>query len=110
MAIILDCFNSLTDPRREHRKQHKLSDIIFITIAAVICGADDWYEIEEYGKHKQDWLKTILELPYGIPSHSLPRFRGHVQPCVFNFRPGSCAKVFYELGTINRDHIRRTDY
>ena len=69
MAIILDCFNSLTDPRREHRKQHKLSDIIFITIAAVICGADDWYEIEEYGKHKQDWLKTILELPYGIPSH-----------------------------------------
>jgi len=69
MAGIIEHFESLPDPRREHRKEHKLIDIIFITIAAVICGADDWYEIEDYGIYKQDWLKTILELPGGIPSH-----------------------------------------
>jgi hypothetical protein len=45
MASIIEHFGSLPDPRREHRKEHKLIDIIFITIAAVICGADDWYEI-----------------------------------------------------------------
>ncbi len=69
MAGILEHFGSLNDPRRDHKKKHKLCDIIFISIAAVICGADDWYEIEEYGKYKYEWLKTILELPHGIPSH-----------------------------------------
>ncbi len=69
MASILEHFSSLPDPRRDHRKEHKLIDILFITIAAVICGADDWYEIEEYGKYKKTWLQTILELPNGIPSH-----------------------------------------
>lgn len=69
MASILDYFEPLPDPRREHKKRHLLCDIIFITIAAVICGADDWYEIEEYGKYKYEWLKTILALPNGIPSH-----------------------------------------
>ena len=69
MASIMEHFSSLPDPRRDHRKEHKLIDILFITIAAVICGADDWYEIEEYGKYKKPWLQTILELPNGIPSH-----------------------------------------
>ncbi len=69
MASILDYFELLPDPRREHKKRHLLCDIIFITIAAVICGADDWYEIEEYGKYKYEWLKTILALPNAIPSH-----------------------------------------
>src|SRR5215210_8353709 len=69
MPGILDHFASLPDPRRDHKKKHKLCDIIFITISAVICGADDWYDIEEYGRFKYEWLKTILELPHGIPSH-----------------------------------------
>lgn len=76
MATILDYFDPLRDPRREHKKQHKLCDILFITIAAVICGCDDWYEIEEFGNYRYDWLKTILELPNGIPSHSLSRPSG----------------------------------
>ena len=49
MADIIEHFGSLPDPRIERKKQHKLIDIIFITMAAVICGCDDWYEIEEYG-------------------------------------------------------------
>lgn len=69
MSNILEHFSSLPDPRRDHKKRHKLIDIVFITIAAVICGADDWYEVEEYGRDKAEWLNTILELPNGIPSH-----------------------------------------
>ncbi len=70
MSSIIEHFTKLTDPRtKEHKKEHKLIDIIFITIAAVICGAEDWNDIEEYGEEKEDWLKTILELPFGIPSH-----------------------------------------
>ena len=37
--------------------------------AAVICGCDEWNDIEEFGTIRYDWLKTILELPNGIPSH-----------------------------------------
>lgn len=70
MSDIISHFSKLTDPRtKEHKKVHKLTDIIFITIAAVISGAEDWNDIEEYGEQKEDWLKTILELPSGIPSH-----------------------------------------
>jgi len=70
MSGIIDYFSRLPDPRtKEHKKEHKLIDIIFITVAAVICGAEDWYEIAEYGEYKEDWLKKVLELPGGIPSH-----------------------------------------
>lgn len=62
-------FSSLTDPRMDRCKLHKLSDIVFITIAACLSGAEDWEEIEEYAEAKQDWLKTFLELANGIPSH-----------------------------------------
>ena len=46
-----------------------LADIIFITVAAVICGAETWNDIENYGKSKQEWLRKYLKLPNGIPSH-----------------------------------------
>ena len=70
MSNIIEHFSNLPDPRtKEHKKEHKLIDIIFITVAAVICGAEDWNDIEEYGQRKEEWLKTILELPCGIPSH-----------------------------------------
>ena len=70
MSSIIEHFSSLSDPRtKEHKKEHKLIDILFITIAAVICGAEDWNDIEYYGEEKEEWLKTILELPSGIPSH-----------------------------------------
>ena len=69
MQSPIDFFSSLTDPRMDRCKLHKLCDILFITIAACLSGAEDWEEIEEYGEAKQDWLKTFLELPNGIPSH-----------------------------------------
>lgn len=63
-------FSILTDPRLDNQnKQHKLIDIIIITICAVICGADDWVAIERWAKAKQKWLRKFLELPNDIPSH-----------------------------------------
>jgi hypothetical protein len=44
-------------------------DIITITIAAVLCGAEGWNEIELYGRTKEPWLRTFLKLQGGIPSH-----------------------------------------
>jgi predicted transposase YbfD/YdcC len=66
-------FSKIDDPRLDRRKRHKLVDIFAITVCAVICGANTWNEIEQYGHSKHDWLKTFLELPNGIPSHDTIR-------------------------------------
>ncbi len=68
-ASLLDHFRDLADPRAEHLLEHQLIDIIGLTICAVICGADSWVDIENYGKAKVDWLKGFLGLANGIPSH-----------------------------------------
>src|SRR5215208_5321540 len=62
-------FAKLKDPRRAHRRRHALQDIIFIALCAVIAGAQDWQEIETFGRKRRDWLQRFLELPHGIPSH-----------------------------------------
>ena len=66
---IAEHFGSVQDPRIERSKEHKLIDIISIAICAVICGAEGWVDIENFGKSKETWLKTFLELANGIPSH-----------------------------------------
>jgi predicted transposase YbfD/YdcC len=62
-------FSKVTDPRKDRTKDHKLIDIMGIAICAVICGAEGWVDIENFGKSKEHWLRTFLELPNGIPSH-----------------------------------------
>jgi len=77
-------FGSLEDPRVERTKQHKLLDIIIIAICGVICGAEGWVNIEEFGKEKEEWLKTFLELPNGIPSHdTFGRVFARIDPVQF---------------------------
>jgi hypothetical protein len=68
-ASLLKHFENLEDPRTDYLIEHKLVDIIGMTICAVICEAEIWVEIEEYGTSKFEWLKEFLELPNGIPSH-----------------------------------------
>lgn len=65
---ISDCFSDLTEPR-DSNKRHKLIDIITIALCAVICGADTWEDIEEFGVTKRAWFERFLELPHGIPGH-----------------------------------------
>lgn len=69
IGSIEDKFSQIEDPRIERKKLHKLLDIIVIAICGVICGADNWVDIEMFGNKKETWLKQFLELPNGIPSH-----------------------------------------
>jgi predicted transposase YbfD/YdcC len=69
LDAIEEHFSKVNDPRRDRTKDHKLIDIIAIAICGVICGAEGWVDIENYGNSKMAWLKTFLELPNGIPSH-----------------------------------------
>lgn len=66
---VMSYFADIDDPRSGQNISHPLISIITIAILGTICGADGWTEIEEYGKAKEDWLSTFLDLPKGIPSH-----------------------------------------
>lgn len=66
-------FAHMDDFRQLVKVKHKLVNIIAITIASVICGCEDWYEIEDFGRQKESWLKTFLDLPNGMPGHDTYR-------------------------------------
>jgi len=62
-------FSKLEDPRLDRQKLHQLMDIIVIAVCAVICGAETWVDIANFGKAREAWFRKFLELPNGIPSH-----------------------------------------
>lgn len=62
-------FSKLEDPRLDRQKLHQLMDIIVIAICAVICGAETWVDIANFGQAREKWFRKFLELPNGIPSH-----------------------------------------
>ena len=84
---VVEHFAGLVDPRAERAKRHELLDSIVITICGVICGADNWVEIEEFGNARLEWLSRFLRLPHGIPSHdTFGRVFGRLDPDQF----GAC--------------------
>jgi len=62
-------FAQVEDPRMERTRLHRLRDIIILAICGVLCGAEGWVEIEEFGKAKEAFFTELLNLPNGIPSH-----------------------------------------
>lgn len=60
-------FSKLEDPRRDNRR-HQLIDIITIAICGVICNADTFDHIAEFGRAKYKFFKKFLMLPHGVPS------------------------------------------
>ena len=71
-VLVARMFNDLQaddDPRAPNAR-HLLLDLLVIALLAVICGADDYPGIVEFGLDEEDWLKTFLALPHGIASIS----------------------------------------
>ncbi len=83
-------FRKIKNPRVDRTKQHKLLDIILITICGIICGADSYVDIELVGNSKIKWLKTFLTLLNGIPSHDT---FGRVFALI---DPEECERSFWE--------------
>ena len=66
---IVEYFTAVPDPRMERTRLHELADILALSLIAVVCGADSFVAIEQFGRAKQDWLRIFLGLRNGIPSH-----------------------------------------
>jgi predicted transposase YbfD/YdcC len=81
LASIATHFAHVSDPRLERTRAHNLLDILTIAICAILAGAEGPSGMETFGKAKEGWLRTILPLPGGIPSHdTFRRVLAHLKP------------------------------
>ncbi len=61
-------FKGLADPRAAN-SQHPMLEVLFIALAAMLCGAEGPSDMERFGRSKEGLLRQILRLEHGIPSH-----------------------------------------
>jgi predicted transposase YbfD/YdcC len=66
---LAEVFVGLRDPRQAKKVEHDLVEMLVVAICAVLVGADDFVEIEEWANEKVAWLRQYLKLENGIPSH-----------------------------------------
>ena len=69
---LLEVLEGIEDSRRERSVWYPLHEVLFIFIAAVICGATSYVKVEMFGKSKEQWLKSIYswKMGYPMPVHS----------------------------------------
>jgi predicted transposase YbfD/YdcC len=66
---LMRVFVSISDPRSARQVRHDLAELLAVAVCAVLCGADDFTDIEAWGKEKLEWLRQFMVLEHGIPSH-----------------------------------------
>ena len=78
---LLKYLEQVTDRRQEKKVLYRMSDIIALVFFATVGNADDFVEIEVFGKEHEGFLRRYLELPNGIPSHdTIQRVMAMVSP------------------------------
>jgi predicted transposase YbfD/YdcC len=66
---LMDHLKDLPDSRVQGRCDHDLIDVLAIALCALLCGAESFDDMEDFGQAKQEWFRTFLRLRHGIPSH-----------------------------------------
>lgn len=67
---LVSALAAVPDPRRQCQNlRHPLVDVLVVGFCGVLCGCDDFVEIETFGRHKEAFFRRFLQLPEGIPSH-----------------------------------------
>jgi len=69
LVSLLTILEEVPDPRVTATVDHDLPDILTIALCTVLCGGDSFYDMEEFGEVRLDWLKTFLRLRNGAPTH-----------------------------------------
>jgi predicted transposase YbfD/YdcC len=62
------CFSDLPDPRAANAL-HDLTEVLFVALAALLCGAESCVDMADFGRAKEGLLRQVLRLEHGIPSH-----------------------------------------
>lgn len=84
VVCILEYFAELQDPRSSINQKHLLGDLVVISICGVLAGGDGPKAIAVWAQSHSEWLREVLELPNGIPSHdTIGRLLATVKPSAF---------------------------
>jgi predicted transposase YbfD/YdcC len=76
----------LSDPRRTTKGNflYPLDEILFLSIAAALSGANTWTAVQKFGKRKLDWLRRFFPYENGTPSHdAISRLFAALGPTAF---------------------------
>jgi predicted transposase YbfD/YdcC len=66
---IVSIFRELNDPRKGNAIIYDLAETLVIAVLAILCGMENFVEMEIFGREREDWLRKFLKLEHGIPSH-----------------------------------------
>jgi hypothetical protein len=66
---LVSAFDELPDPRLDRGKEHRLTDLLVIAVCTLLVGGESAYDMEDFGRAREGWLRTFLPLPNGIASH-----------------------------------------
>ena len=66
---VIHVLTEIEDPRKPSCNfHHSLVTVIFISLLGVLCGANDWEEIEQCAEGMIDWISKHVDTSSGIPS------------------------------------------
>jgi predicted transposase YbfD/YdcC len=81
--LILEVLDEVPDPRG-YNSQHDLTDVLFVALAAVLCGATSCTDMALFAEGRLDLLRQFVPLGHGAPSHdTFSRVLGAVDPVAF---------------------------
>ncbi len=68
MEEFREYFATVPDPRAANAR-HDLTEVLFLALAAVLCGAENCVDMALFAQAKEDELRPVLKLAHGVPSH-----------------------------------------
>lgn len=68
MEMLISIFREVRDPR-DVNARHLVASMLFVSLAATLCGAKSAVDIADFGEANETTLGEIVELPHGVPSH-----------------------------------------
>jgi predicted transposase YbfD/YdcC len=110
---LLAHFSQVPDPRVNRTRDHEPVDILVIAVCTLLCAGETFNDMEDFGKAKQDWFKTFLNLENGIPSHDTfnhvfaaldPK---HFPDCFPRWTQSMRAAVSREIAALDGKALRR---
>ena len=85
MSLFSLIFSNIEEPRTDINIKHDLLDILFITLAGVLSGAEGWSEIHEFAQTKFEWFKKYRSFDTGLPSEdTIARVIKLIDPVALN--------------------------
>lgn len=83
-AVFTQFFADIHDQRQSEKIHYAFYDVLFLTVCAVIGGADGWEEIEDFGEIHLPWFQSKGLFKNGIPVHdTIARIISRIKPAQF---------------------------